>query len=118
MSEAPEAVFNPVLPPGFEFNGEEAAPAAIRGSDRFITQAKTYVIENYNAHHDDELGIEDVYILWFAKVVSNWKALVASPQARGMIWMVTNNAPRQEVYIEIYKKLNNIKVNTRRTPKS
>lgn len=113
MNDAPAAVFNPVLPEGFELDAEEPKiPRYI--PDGFVTRAKTYVVENYNQHHDVPLSIDDMQVLWFAKVVSNWKALVTSPEARGMIWLVTNNASRQEVYIEIFKKINNIKISTRK----
>lgn len=114
MSDAPEVVFNPVLPEGFEFVAENNIDPPSPGSDLYMIQAKTYVVENYNAHHDIPLRVEDMYIPWFAKVMNNWKAIVTSPQARGMVWMVTRNGNRQEIYIEIYKKLNNIRISTRR----
>jgi hypothetical protein len=82
--------------------------------DRFLLMAKRVVVDNYNTHRDEsrspELTMDAVYIVWFAKTMGNWKAVVSSPTARGLLWEVTYNGHRQDAYIEIYKKLNNVKV--------
>jgi Family of unknown function (DUF6275) len=82
--------------------------------DRFLQRAKRLVAENYNTHHDAEmtppLGIDDVYIIWFTKVLTSWKAVVCSTVVRGLMWVVTFNGPRNEAYIEIYRKINNVVV--------
>jgi hypothetical protein len=83
--------------------------------DAFINLAKRLVVENYNKHRDaersSELPYDGVYIVWFAKMLWNWKAIVASPIVRGLIWEVTSNGYKHEVYIDVYKKLNNVKIN-------
>lgn len=83
-------------------------------ADRFLIQAKQIVVDNYNSHRDvsrsQELNIEQVYIVSFTKVLGSWKAVVASPVIRGLLWDVTYNGYKSEAYIDIYKKLNNVRI--------
>jgi uncharacterized protein DUF6275 len=116
MSEsASPAVLNPVLPPGFQMETSEERPE--RDADRFLTQAKQHVIDNYNKFHDAPLTLNDVYILMFAKAGANWKALVGSQKAKGMIWIVSFTGGKQMAEIQIYKMLNDVKISTRRVKK-
>jgi Family of unknown function (DUF6275) len=82
--------------------------------DRLLMTAKRVVVENYNKHRDNKrscpLTMEGVYIVWFTKVLGNWKAIVASPIIRGLLWEVSFSGQRNEVYIDVYKKLNNVKI--------
>jgi hypothetical protein len=82
--------------------------------DRFLRTAKQVVVANYNKYRDTakspELPDNGVYIVWFSKTLGNWKAIVASPIIRGLLWEVTCNGHRGEIYIDIYKKINNVKV--------
>jgi hypothetical protein len=48
--------------------------------------------------------------MWFAKTLGNWTAMIGSTIVRGLIWEVTSNVYKREVYINVYKKLNNVKV--------
>jgi hypothetical protein len=95
----------------------EARPTVYPDPDRFLTMAKRLVADNYNAHQDEEetppLTIDDLYIVWFSKVLNNWRAQVQSSLVRGLLWMVTYNGPKNEAYIEVYRKINNTKVQTR-----
>lgn len=82
--------------------------------DRFLLMAKELVRDNYNAHHDIEatppLEIDDIYIVLFSKVLTSWRAFLSATVVRGLSWMVTYNGQKNEAYIEIYKKINNVKV--------
>jgi len=82
--------------------------------DRFLMLAKRAVVMNYNKHRDpqrsQELTMGSVYIVWFSKTLGNWKAIVASPVARSLFWEITYNGHKSEVYVDIYKKLNNVKI--------
>lgn len=90
--------------------------------DRYLTQAKQYVMDNYNGHHGDmetpPLILGDLYIVSFVKTLSIWRAHVASSVVRGLMWIVTYNGVKSEAYIEVYRKINNTKVPTRRGPRS
>lgn len=82
---------------------------------RFINMATRAVVDNFNAHRDKSrdpkpLPYTGVYIVWFSKTLANWKAIVASPIIRGLLWEVTYNGRKQELYLDVYKKLSNVKV--------
>jgi len=53
---------------------------------------------------------DDVYVVWFAKTLQNWKALVSTTLPDGMYYEVTYNGDKLETYIDAYKKFENIVV--------
>jgi hypothetical protein len=55
-----------------------------------------------------KLAIEDVTIVWFAKTLQNWKALVITHTPDSMYYEVTYNGDRGETYIDVYKKFDNV----------
>jgi hypothetical protein len=55
-----------------------------------------------------KLAIEDVTIVWFAKTLQNWKALVITYTPDSMYYEVTYNGDRGETYIDAYKKFDNV----------
>lgn len=50
----------------------------------------------------------DVYVVWFSKVLNNWKALVSTSLPDGMYYEVTYNGEKGETYIDAYKKFDNV----------
>lgn len=75
--------------------------ADILDSDQFLKEAKRSV--------EIESGIssEDLYIVWFAKVLGNWKALVSTDVVAGQYWEVTYNGNSGHVYVDRYEKVSN-----------
>lgn len=51
---------------------------------------------------------DDVYLVWFSKVLKNWKALVSTTLPDGMYYEITYNGDKGETYIDAYKKFDNI----------
>jgi hypothetical protein len=93
---------------------QQNAPA-IHDPDRFLRQAKQIVVDNYNAHRTDRrpttaLTMDTVYIVNFTKTRSEWMATVASPHARGRLWTVAYSKVKREVLLEIYKKINDVRI--------
>ena len=89
------------------------SPRGSESPDEFIQMARKMVVDNYNQHRatdQPELPYDGVHIVWFTKTLGNWKAIVASSIIRGLLWEVTSNVYKHEVYIDVYKKLNNVKV--------
>lgn len=92
---------------------QDAAP--IHDPDRFLRQAKQIVIDNYNAHRSDRrpaaaLTLDLVYIVSFTKTRSEWMATIASPHAKGRLWVVAYSKIKREVFLEIYKKINDVHI--------
>lgn len=81
--------------------------------DRFLEAAKLFVIGAYNNRIDEEesqLSVSDLYIVWFSKTLSNWKALIStSKPGDGLYFEVTHNGERAETYVDTYMKLANDK---------
>jgi hypothetical protein len=104
----------PVIPG--EPNKDDFVQKEFPDPDRLLKQAKQLVVDNYNTNRPSNktatLTIDSVYIVWFSKTLGNWKAIVASPVARGLLWEVTYNGHRGEAYIDVYRKIINVRVPT------
>lgn len=76
--------------------------------DRFLKMAKLFVVgANNNGADDDEtqLSVDDLYIVWFAKTVGNWKALISTSKAGDDLYFeVTYNGVEEETYVDTYLK--------------
>lgn len=75
-------------------------------------QARRLVMAYVNQHLDKsdgiQIGIEDVYIVWFSKTLQNWKALISTTLSDGMYYEVTYNGDKGEAYLDAYKKWENV----------
>lgn len=83
----------------FEFN-----------SDYYLMKAKALVVLDFNETFGDDEGRADpsmFYIVWFAKTLGNWKALVSTDIISGQYWEVTYNGAKRETYIDRYAKAHN-----------
>ena len=81
--------------------------------DRFLKQAKLFVIGSYNNRADDTttpLSVENLYIVWFSKTLQNWKALISTNHSGdGLYFEVTHNGDKEETYVDTYLKITNDK---------
>lgn len=51
---------------------------------------------------------EDMYVVWFAKTLGNWKALVSTDLIGGQYWEVTYDGNKQKTYVDHYVKASNV----------
>ena len=68
------------------------------------------IVRNYIDEHLDKskpAPLFDVYIVWKAKVLQNWKYLIISSINDGMYYELTYNGDKQEWYLDAYKKFEN-----------
>ena len=72
-------------------------------NDNFLKRAKKCVADSVV-----ELIEEDLYIVWFCKTLQNWKALISTDSINGLYWEVTHNGDKNETYVDMYTKTNNI----------
>lgn len=79
--------------------------------DRFLKQAKLFAVSARNNAVDDnsqQLTVDDLYIVWFTKALTNWKALIStSISGDGLYFEVTHNGEREETYVDTYLKIAN-----------
>lgn len=97
----------------------EAAGLDTRGIDssksplhvNFLRKARICAIEGNGGQstttQGEELTIDDVYVVWFAKTLQNWKALVSTDAIQGHYWEVTYNGDKKETYVDTYLKESN-----------
>ena len=58
--------------------------------------------------------IDDVYIVWSCKTLQNNKAMVSTNVIDGMYYEVTHNGDTKEIYLDAYKKQDNIPIDVSR----
>ena len=80
-------------------------------NDARLKMAKAAVVKWYNEHNQSRpIGIEDVYIVWFCKVLQNWKALAGTHHEDGMYYEITFDGNNELVYFDAYKKWQNVQM--------
>ena len=81
-------------------------------TDSFFDIARKLLVEYVNKHLDKtdniQITYEDVYIVWSSKVLQNNKALLSTTLPDGCYYEVTDNGDKDEMYIDVYKKWENI----------
>lgn len=77
-------------------------------------RAKQIVVDYFNSHlhktDGKQIGLEDVYVVWFCKTLQNWKALLSTNVRDGMYYEITHNGDKNETYVDVYKKWENYAV--------
>jgi hypothetical protein len=69
-----------------------------------------YVADHLEKTDNTQFGPDDVYVVWCAKTLQNWKALISTTLPDGMYYEVTYNGDKNEAYLDAYKKFANIKI--------
>jgi hypothetical protein len=91
-------------------------PSALVIKKRPIPDQAMYVVYNYVKTHLEKtdthvsFSLDEVYVVWFSKTLQNWKALVSTTLPDGMYYEVTYNGDKQEVYLDAYKKFDNVAI--------
>lgn len=74
-------------------------------------KARRIIMNYFNDHVDvtdgKRLTMDDVFVVWFAKTLQNWKCLVSTTVPDGMYYEVTHNGDKNETYVDVYKKWGN-----------
>lgn len=71
--------------------------------------AKSLVHLYFKARKPDSLTDPKfaLYVVWFTKILDNWKALVCTTLNDGLYFEVTYNGFKQETYVDVYSKIEN-----------
>lgn len=77
-------------------------------------EALKLVRDYVESHLDktDEVPAFDVYVVWFAFTLGNWKALISTSLLDGKYYEVTHSTHRGETYLDCYVKLDNVAYTT------
>lgn len=74
---------------------------------KFMDMCKNEVVNYTNSHLDKQISSDDVYVVWLTKALQNNKALLSTTLPDGMYYELTYNGDKNELYIDVYKKLEN-----------
>ena len=73
-----------------------------------VKNVDTYVREHLDkSDPTPEFG---VYVVWFCYILGGWKCLVSTTLPDGMYYEVTYDTNRDRIYLDAYKKLDNVEV--------
>ena len=82
------------------------------GDQQFISLAKREVVKAFNERKGSlhpALKESELYVVWLVKALQNNKALLSTSRpGDGLYFEVTNNGDKGELYIDVYKKQENI----------
>lgn len=73
--------------------------------EKAIMIVRDYIVQHLDK--SDEMPEFDVYTVWKAKILQNWKYLLSSTLFDGMYYELTYNGDKQEWYLDAYKKFEN-----------
>ena len=80
------------------------------GNTEFTEKAKK-IVREYTADHldkADETPAFEVFVVWNAYILGNAKALLSTTLPDGMYYEITYNKAKNEIYLDAYKKFENI----------
>lgn len=74
--------------------------------NRAIEIVRDYILKHLDK--SDETPEFEVYTVWKAKALKNWKYLLSSTLFDGMYYELTYNGDKKEWYLDAYKKFENV----------
>lgn len=83
-------------------------------SYEFEVICKNLIIDYVNEHFDKSdniirrIDIKDVYVVWMCKTLKNSKALLSTTVPDGKYYEMTYNGEKDELYMDVYTKVENI----------
>lgn len=82
------------------------------GSQEFVKKCKEEIVKAYNSRSGSlgrKIKEENLYVVWLTKVLQNNKALLSTDiDGDGLYFEVTFNGDKQEFYLDVYKKQENV----------
>ncbi|WP_369118247.1 DUF6275 family protein [Enterococcus thailandicus] len=82
------------------------------GDQEFVTAAKKAIVQAFNERKGSlhpPLKEDELYVVWLVKALQNNKALLSTSRSGdGLYFEVTNNGDKNEMYLDVYKKQENI----------
>jgi hypothetical protein len=80
----------------------------------FVIKAKKAVVDYFNekVEKTDHFKITeaDVYVVWLSKTLQNNKALLSTTVSDGMYYEITFNGDKNEMYVDAYRKWENLTI--------
>ena len=67
-----------------------------------------YCNKMYDVTDKATISEDDVFVVWYCKTLQNHKALLSTTIPDGMYYEFTYNGDKQELYMDAYKKWQNV----------
>ena len=81
-------------------------------NDEFIKLCKETIVNYFNNKveitDNKKITEEDVFIVWSCKTLQNNKTMISTTISDGMYYELTYNGDKQELYLDAYKKWENV----------
>ena len=71
---------------------------------------KNAIIKELKEKYNEELTIEELHLVWFTKALQNYKCVIIDLKENQRYYECTFNGTKEEIYIDIYSKEFNVKV--------
>ena len=74
-------------------------------------KAREHILKHFNSkvsHMGDQITLDAVYIVWFAKTLQNWKALVSTTVDDDLYYELTHDGDKKVTYIDVYTQINGV----------
>ena len=78
--------------------------------ERMRREVLKWVKQHIDITDDVNITLDDVYVVWSVKVLQNRKALLSTTLPDGMYYELTYNGDKDELYLDAYKKFDNVKI--------
>ena len=92
------------------------------GSKDFHRLCINAVVGYYNSRAEvtdhKHITEDDVYIVWSCKTLQNNKALLSASVYDGMYYEITHNGDKGEMYLDAYKKWENVVISVKEDEKN
>ncbi|NVF11893.1 hypothetical protein HV819_07865 [Anaerococcus sp. AGMB00486] len=76
-----------------------------------LSQRKVAEYENKRVDIKEEIDADDVFAVWTCKTLQNSKCLMSTPIKGAYYYEFTYNGDMGEIYMVVYKKVENIPLN-------
>ncbi|MDU5252922.1 DUF6275 family protein [Anaerococcus vaginalis] len=76
-----------------------------------LSQRKVAKYENKRVDIKEEIDADDVFLVWSCKTLQNSKCLMSTPVKGAYYYEFTYNGDKGEIYMDVYKKIENIPLN-------
>lgn len=81
----------------------------------FQAEAKEFAALELNRRHKNsgsplappDFEGDDLYVVWFAKTLQNYKALISTDRTPGIYIEVTFDGDKKQAYVDVYRKSSN-----------
>lgn len=87
---------------------------AVTDNIDYVKIAKDELVKYINDRAEKTDGFQIntsyLYVVWFSKTLQNWKALISTSLPDGMYYELTFNGSKDQLYIDAYKKFDNVTV--------